>query len=67
MSEHFSGSDVVDGKFQGQEIDKQQVEDADLREIFNVLKSQKQGIEILQKSVRSSASQLLVMDKEINL
>ena len=39
MSEQFRGNDVVDGKFQGQDIDKQQVEDADLREIFNVLKS----------------------------
>ena len=56
LNEHFRGSDTLDGKFDGKDIDKQVVEDADLREILRVMQTQKEGIEILQRSVRSSAS-----------
>lgn len=37
-----------------------------MREILRVLQSQKQGIDILQKSVQSSTSQLIVMERELN-
>lgn len=37
LNEHFRGSDTLDGKFDGKDIDKQVVEDADLREILRVM------------------------------
>ena len=37
MSEEHGGSDTFDGKINGKEMDKQQVEDGDLRDIFRVL------------------------------
>lgn len=67
LGEEFRGSDTFDGKVDGKEMDKQLVADADLRDILRVLKQQKQGIETLQRSVRDSASQIIVMEKEINI
>ena len=67
LSEQFRGNDTLDGKLQGQEFDKQQVDDADFRDMLRVLQKQKEGIDVLQKSLNSSASQLMVMDKEIEL
>ena len=67
MGEEFRGSDTCDGKFDGKDLDKQQVADADLRDILRVLRAQREGIELLQRSVRDSASQLMVMEKEVDI
>ena len=37
MLEQYKGSDTFDGKVNGQEVEKQHVEDADLRDILRVL------------------------------
>ena len=47
ISEQFRGSDTLDGKVQGQELDKQQIKDADFRDMLRVLQKQKEGIEVL--------------------
>ena len=47
LSEQFRGNDTLDGKLQGQDFDKQQVEDADLRDMLKVLQQQKEGIDVL--------------------
>lgn len=67
MAEDFRKTDTLDGKVNGKETDKQQVADADLRDILRVLRQQKEGIEVLQRSVHQSASQILVMDKELSM
>ena len=41
------------------------MQDADFRDIFRVLQVQKEGIEVLERSIGQTTSQLMVMDKEI--
>ena len=67
LSEQFRGSDTFDGKLHGHELERQQIEDADLRDFLRILHSQKQGIEVLQGALRSQASQLMVMEKELGI
>lgn len=46
-SSEFRSAQNDDGKVGGREIEKQQVDDADLRDILRVMRSQREGIEIL--------------------
>jgi hypothetical protein len=43
------------------------ITDEDLRDMFKVLKRQKEGIEILNGSINESTRQLMVMEREIDL
>ena len=43
------------------------ITDQDLDDMFKVLKGQKEGIEILNKSVNESTRQLMVMERELDL
>ena len=41
--------------------------DEDLRDMFKLLKKQKEGLDILTSSVNDSTRQLMVMEREIDL
>lgn len=43
------------------------ITDQDLDDMFKVLKGQKEGIEILNKSVNESTRQLMIMERELDL
>jgi len=43
------------------------VSDEDLRDMFKLLKKQKEGLDILTSSVNDSTRQLMVMEREIDL
>lgn len=49
------------------EAEKLEVTDQDLRDILRVLEKQRQGNEILKKSLGDSARQVIVMDRELDL
>ena len=44
-----------------------EITDEDLQDMFNVLKKQKKGIDVLTSSVNESTRQLMVIEREINL
>ena len=49
------------------ETREQEITDDDLQDMFNVLKKQKRGIDILTESINESTRQLMVMEREIEL
>jgi len=46
---------------------KNSISDEDLRDMFKLLKKQKDGLDILTNSVNDSTRQLMVMEREIDL
>ena len=62
----LSKRDTVGGG-DDEETREQEITDDDLQDMFNVLKKQKRGIDILTESINESTRQLMVMEREIEL
>lgn len=48
-------------------VTRDTITDEDLKDMFNILKKQKQGIEILNQSINQSTRDLITMERELNL
>ena len=49
-----------------QGVKKEEVSMHDMRDMFTILKKQKQGLDLMNQSIADSTRQLMVMEKELD-
>ena len=67
IDEEIYQSKIGNGDTEDSTDREQEITDDDLQNMFNVLKKQKRGIDILTESINESTRQLMVMEREIEL